>query len=415
MRTTISTIILAALLLASCSAENDPTDGTTIPQADARITVCGNAPKDESSTRATAPSISGTCNADKLTIWSFAGKDTRFGIVGDKMTLNTLQRLANNGEDCADIALDGIDNTNKWTTHQVALSTNYNYNRYAFRALAYKGSDAEKFSVNTTDATTPTLLALSLNLPDADASGERTFSTPELFFGNLGIGGYKDDNETYANVPSNMLTFSKGGNVSLYGDIYRIVSQVNLKLSKVPADVKNIELLCSLLPKKTMLSPLYDSKNDVATSHGVFYPVQAANSAADCLGSDEWTVVDSRQSPEASTTLSTFLLPSEVGCQLRMRVAYKNATTNTFDIRPEKSVYFNPQNGGYNIIGDGELKHSDTEYYIYNNLTYRFYSYSNVRVNLNADFTNATVDTQQISVTIEVEPAFVKKHEFEVK
>lgn len=413
MRTTISTIFLTALLLASCSAESDPIDDTTIPSADARITVCGNAPKEGESTRATAPSIPGTCNADMLTIWSFAGKDTHFGIVGNKMTLNTLNRIQDSGEDCADITLDGIDNTNKWTTHQMALSADHN--RYAFRALAYTASDAAKFSVNTSAATYPTLLALSLNLPAADTKNERTFSTPELFFGNLGIGGSEKDNETYDNVPSNMLTFSKGGNVSLYGNIYRIVSQLNLKLSKVPSDVKGIELLCSLLPKKIMLSPLYDSENDVATSHGAFYPVQADTSADDCLGSDEWTVVDSRQSPEASTTLSTFLLPSEKGCQLRMRVTYKNATTKTFDIRPEKSVFFNPQNGGYNIIGDAKLKHSDTECYIYSNLTYRFYSYSNVRVNLNADFTNATADTQQISVTIEVEPAFVKKHEFEVK
>lgn len=412
MRTTISTIILAALLLASCSAESDPIDDTTVPSTIPCITVCGNAPMDGASTRATAPSISGTCNADKMTIWSFAGKDTRFGVIGNKMTLNTLTPVKDNGEDCADIALDGIEGNNKWTQHQLALGTDNN--RFALRALAYTNSDATKFSVNTADATNPTLLALSLNLPDADADGERTFATPEMFFGNLGIYGLEKDNETYTNVPANMLTASKVGTRALYGDIYRIVSQVNLKLTKIPADVRSIELLCSSLPKKMTLSPRYDSKNDVATAHGAFYPVQAASSADDCLGSEEWTVVDSRQSPDTSAVLSSFLLPSEVGCQLRMRVTYKNATTKTFDIRPEKSVFFNPQNGGYNIA-DTELKHSDTEFYIYKNLNYRFYSYSNVRVNINAKFTNAAVDTQQISVTIEVEPAFVKKHEFEVK
>ena len=124
-------------------------------------------------------------------------------------------------------------------------------------------------------------------------------------------------------------------------------------------------------------------------------------------------------------TLSTFLLPSEKGMHLKMRVYFHNDTdqgndggTNPeykdYDIRPDKSYMLDDGAATYTVAADlhYESEASSPDLYIYDSRNGKlcFYSYSNVRVNMSGKLEDIVGETSTSDITIEVEPGFEKVH-----
>lgn len=122
---------------------------------------------------------------------------------------------------------------------------------------------------------------------------------------------------------------------------------------------------------------------------------------------------------QTEVTLSTFLLPSEKGMRLRMRVIYRPATElaeqsdeekeyKDFNIRPAESHFITGSDAATYSVSD-EIKDQDTgNLYVYDNRDGHlcFYSYANVRVNIGGKFEDIAGESSNANITIEVIPGF---------
>jgi hypothetical protein len=408
MKTRYFIAALLSMAMWACTPENlmDDVEIDVPPtKSDAYIMISGGG----TVTKA-APSLPGGCYADKLQL-SFYRADA----VGDQ----ELGDLVFQSGESANIDISYKDGMNKWTTYIYnfedvggALIVPHN-NFFAMRGLAYTDADKDLFNYNAgVNATVP-----ELTVTVEDNAGEKSSVTPELFYGHLWFGEAKDsdgDNDDVVNGGERVnddywkytrIVGKENVTVPITGTLYRIVSQVNLIISDVTEEIDTMHLLCSDFPFHINLYG--DPK------HGKdYYPVAAAKIAGtETAGADVWTEVATEPRRE-TTTLSTFLLPSEMGSELKLRIHYKNGMTKDFDVRPSSSVFLSGFSDVYTGVSDA-LK-SGTDFYIYNNTTYRFYSYSNVRVNIRTSLDKIAAETQIVDVEIEVEPAFERKHEFPV-
>lgn len=390
----------------------DETSGIFISDTGASATRAFVEPSDET----TGPQVEGICRADKMDVYVFK--------VGQGYTTNypEIQNLSYKTTLQPEVKVFGNDRYAECTAeieHESGgLLADYTY--VLSSALAYTDADKNLFNVILEDKN-------RTNVPLTLQKDNGKYKTPELFYGIVkGKGDISSDEDKFPNG-----FYWKGtGNktVTFYGRIFRIVSQLNLHITDISSEaIEKIELYGDNYPTEIILYG----------THGAFYPVTAANATTgeaqagdntDLAQSDKYVLLDSKDIAGGTEeiTLSTFLLPSEKGMHLKMRVYFHNDTdqgndggTNPeykdYDIRPDRSYLLDDGAATY-TVADGlhyESEASSPDLYIYDSRNGKlcFYSYSNVRVNMSGKLEDIAGESSTSDITIEVEPGFEKVHD----
>lgn len=416
-------IITALLMTASCTQDDMATDGGAgllAPDETSGIFISDTG-TGTSATRAfvepndekTGPQVEGICRADKMDVYVFKLEDSytyNFPKEEELSYKNTLQ---------PEVKVFGNDRYAECTAkieHESEIGNRYNY--VLSSALAYSEADKSLFNVNLEGFN-------RTNVPLTLQKDNRKYKTPELFYGIVkGKGDISSDEDEFPNG-----FYWKGEeskNVTFYGRIFRIVSQLNLHITDISSEaIKKIELYGDNYPTEIKLYG----------THGAFYPVTAANATTgeaqdnntDLAQSENYVLLDSKDIAGGTEeiTLSTFLLPSEKGMHLKMRVYFYNDTdqgnddgTNPeykdYDIRPDKSYMLDDDDATYTVANDLHYDNdaSSPDLYIYDSRKGKlcFYSYSNVRVNMSGKLEDIVGETSTSNIEIEVEPGFEKVH-----
>lgn len=420
-------IITALLMTASCTQDDMATDGGAgllAPDETSGIFISDTG-TGTSATRAfvepndetTGPQVEGICRADKMDVYVFK--------LERRTTINwpKEEELSYKNTQQPEVKVFGNDRYAECTAkieHESGdVLVNYTY--VLSSALAYSEADKSLFNVNLEGFN-------RTNVPLTLQNDNGKYKTPELFYGIVkGKGNGIKFNEN--KFPNGFYWDDKGNKtVTFYGRIFRIVSQLNLHITDISSEaIKKIELYGDNYPTEIKLYG----------THGAFYPVTAANATTgeaqaddntDLAQSDNYVLLDSKEIAGGTEeiTLSTFLLPSEKGMHLKMRVYFHNDTdqgndggTNPeykdYDIRPDKSYMLDDDDATYTVANDlhYESDASSPDLYIYDSRKDKlcFYSYSNVRVNMSGKLEDIVGETSTSDITIEVEPGFEKVHE----
>lgn len=419
-------IITALLMTASCTQDDMATDGGAgllAPDETSGIFISDTG-TGTSATRAfvepndekTGPQVEGICRADKMDVYVFKLEDSNiFWPKEEELSYKNTQH--------PEVKVFGNDRYAECKAEIKHESGIVNYYTYVLSsALAYSEADKSLFNVNLEGFN-------RTNVPLTLQKDNGKYKTPELFYGIVkGKGNDIKFNEN--KFPNGFYWEGKGyKNVTFYGRIFRIVSQLNLHITEIPSEaIKKIELYGDNYPTEIILYG----------THGAFYPVTAANATAgdaqagdntDLAQSDNYYVLLDSKDITGGTeeiTLSTFLLPSEKGMHLKMRVYFHNDTdqgndggTNPeykdYDIRPDKSYMLDDGATTYTVAADLHYDNdaSSRDLYIYDSRNGKlcFYSYSNVRVNMSGKLEDIVGETSTSNIEIEVEPGFEKVHE----
>lgn len=415
---TLAAMLPAVAVLAGCG-EDEP---SVLPQGggdDNRlggIVVCGGSGDITAGTRyvapgdgASGPQIDGTCYADRLEVYPFF-----------KTSSYTFSWPADDEyeykEDKASVPYAyvpnpielGIMGRNAYADAQVEIAKDDNYIYLFNTALAYTDADKSKFSVQIGNRTSSTII---LNSP---------YSTPEMYYGILrlidgswspsGTGNRWSSNDDNNDEYMWYHISEDNGSAALEGRIFRIVSQVNLTVTEIPDGI---------VEKIGLYTDNYPTEITLNGTHGANYPVYAVTDAEKTT-KDEMVLLDEAGivAGQGTATLSSFLLPSEVGMHFKLKVTYTAVAgkeAEYYDLRPQTSRYLTGTDAAAYSVGDG-LKHgSDLIVYDGNAGKFCFYSYSNVRVNMSGAFNNIAAETGDANITIEVDPNFEDLHEFEIK
>lgn len=420
-------VITALLMTASCTQDDMATDGGAgllAPDETSGIFISDTG-TGTSATRAfvepndetTGPQVEGICRADKMDVYVF--KEHSYTTPkGEELSYkNTLP---------PEVKVFGNDRYAECKaeiTHESVIG----YTCVLSSALAYSEADKSLFNVNL-EGLNRTNIPLILKKD----SETRKYKTPELFYGIV-KGKGNDINFNEDKFPNGFYWYGdKNKNVTFYGRIFRIVSQLNLHITDISSEaIKKIELYGDNYPTEIILYG----------THGAFYPVTAANATTeeapaddntDLAQSDNYVLLDSKDIAGGTEeiTLSTFLLPSEKGMHLKMRVYFYNDPdqgnddgTNPeykdYDIRPDKSYMLDDGATTYTVANDLHYDNdaSSRDLYIYDSRSGKlcFYSYSNVRVNMSGKLEDIVGETSTSDITIEVEPGFEKVHEIPLR
>ena len=405
---TLAAMLPAVAVLAGCG-EDEP---SVLPQGggdDNRlggIVVCGGSGDITAGTRYVAPGdgtsgpqIDGTCYADRLEVYPFF-KTSRYSWPADDEYEYKDKASVPYAYVPKPIEL-GIMGRNAYADAQVEIAKDNNYIYLYNTALAYTDADKSKFSAQIGNRTSSTII---LNSP---------YSTPEIYYGILHF--YDDNWDSNFDKEEDVYYWADylGDDYrtgDLEGRIFRIVSQVNLTVTEIPDGiVEKIELYTDNYPTEITLNG----------THGANYPVYAVT-AGDKTTGEALVLLDETgiEAGQESATLSSFLLPSEVGMHFKLKVTYTAVAgkeAEYYDLRPQTSRYITGADAAAYNVGDG-LKHgSDLIVYDGNAGKFCFYSYSNVRVNMSGAFNNIAAETGEANITIEVDPNFEDLHEFEIK
>ena len=422
-------IITALLMTASCTQDDMATDGGAgllAPDETSGIFISDTG-TGTSATRAfvepndetTGPQVEGICRADKMDVYVFKvgqGYTHDFPKEEELSYKNTLQ---------PEVKVFGNDRYAEYTAeieHESGgLFADYTY--VLSSALAYTDADKNLFNVILEDKNR-TNVPLTLQ---KQKDNRKKYKTPELFYGIVkGKGNDIKFNEN--EFPNGFYWEGKESKtVTFYGRIFRIVSQLNLHITDIPSEaIKKIELYGDNYPTEIILYG----------THGAFYPVTSASTTTgdaqagdntDLALSDKYVLLDSKDIAGGTEeiTLSTFLLPSEKGMHLKMRVYFHNDTdqgndggTNPeykdYDIRPDRSYLLDDGAATYTVADDlhYESEASSPDLYIYDSRNGKlcFYSYSNVRVNMSGKLEDIAGESSTSNIEIEVEPGFEKVH-----
>ena len=412
---TLAAMLPAVAVLAGCG-EDEP---SVLPQGggdDNRlggIVVCGGSGDITAGTRYVAPGdgtsgpqIDGTCYADRLEVYPFfktSGYTLNWPGAGE---YNYQPDESNNPHVSVTTPIElNIMGRNGYADAQLGIEKVDNYIYMYTTALAYTDADKSKFAAQIGNRISSTII---LNSP---------YSTPEMYYGILRLidGSWSPSDRWSSNDDNNdeymWYHISKySGSAALEGRIFRIVSQVNLTVTEIPDGiVEKIELYTDNYPTEITLNG----------THGANYPVYAVT-AGDKTTGEALVLLDETgiEAGQESATLSSFLLPSEVGMHFKLKVTYTAVAgkeAEYYDLRPQTSRYITGADVAAYNVGDG-LKHgSDLIVYDGNAGKFCFYSYSNVRVNMSGAFNNIAAETGEANITIEVDPNFEDLHEFEIK
>lgn len=420
-------IITALLMTASCTQDDMATDGGAgllAPDETSGIFISDTG-TGTSATRAfvdpndktTGPQVEGICRADKMDVYVFKLEHSftiDFPKEEELSYINTLQ---------PEVKFFVNDRYAECTAEITDENVIGNYTYVLSSALAYTDADKNLFNV-ILENKNRTNVPLTLK---KDNNGK--YKTPELFYGIVkGKGNdIKSDEDEFPN--GFYWSGNKDKTVTFYGRIFRIVSQLNLHITDISSEaIKKIELYGDNYPTEIKLYG----------THGEFYPVTAASTTTgeataddnntDLAQSDKYVLLDSKDITGGTEeiTLSTFLLPSEKGMHLKMRVYFYNDPdqgnddgTNPeykdYDIRPDKSYMLDDDDATYTVANDLHYDNdaSSPDLYIYDSRNGKlcFYSYSNVRVNMSGKLEDIVGETSTSNITIEVEPGFEKVHD----
>lgn len=417
---TLAAMLPAVAVLAGCG-EDEP---SVLPQGggdDNRlggIVVCGGSGDIAAGTRyvapgdgASGPQIDGTCYADRLEVYPFfktSGYTLNWPGAGE---YNYQPDESNNPHVSVTTPIElNIMGRNGYADAQLGIEKE-KVNKYIYMyttALAYTDADKSKFAAQIGNRISSTII---LNSP---------YSTPEMYYGILrlidgswspsGAGNRWSSNDDNNDEYMWYHISEDTGSAALEGRIFRIVSQVNLTVTEIPDGiVEKIELYTDNYPTEITLNG----------THGANYPVYAVT-AGDKTTGETLILLDEAdiEAGQESVTLSSFLLPSEVGMHFKLKVTYTAVAgkeAEYYDLRPQTSRYLTGADAAAYNVGDG-LKHgSDLIVYDGNAGKFCFYSYSNVRVNMSGAFNNIAAETGEANITIEVDPNFEDLHEFEIK
>jgi len=415
---TLAAMLPAVAVLAGCG-EDEP---SVLPQGggdDNRlggIVVCGGSGDITAGTRYVAPGdgtsgpqIDGTCYADRLEVYPFfktSGYTLNWPGAGE---YNYQPDESNNPHVSVTTPIElNIMGRNGYADAQLGIEKVNKYIYMYTTALAYTDADKSKFAAQIGNRISSTII---LNSP---------YSTPEMYYGILRLidGSWSpsgrgnrwssndDNNDEYMWYHNS----EDSGSAALEGRIFRIVSQVNLTVTEIPDGI---------VEKIGLYTDNYPTEITLNGTHGANYPVYAVTDAEKTT-KDEMVLLDEVDivAGQGSATLSSFLLPSEVGMHFKLKVTYTAVAgkeAEYYDLRPQTSRYLTGTDAAVYSVGDG-LKHgSDLIVYDGNAGKFCFYSYSNVRVNMSGAFNNIAAETGEANITIEVDPNFEDLHKFEIK
>lgn len=416
-------IITALLMTASCTQDDMATDGGAgllAPDETSGIFISDTG-TGASATRAfvepndktTGPQVEGICRADKMDVYVFKATSLALPLPDEASEFNFSDKFT------PDVEYYSKDRYAKCTKEIEHKNYNY-YTLIMSSALAYTDADKNLFNVNLESKN-------RTNVPLTLQKDNGKYKTPELFYGIV-KGNGKDIKDMDKIKDGFYWEGYKNNTITFYGRIFRIVSQLNLHITEIPSEaIKKIELYGDNYPTEIILYG----------THGAFYPVTAAAANAttgepaddntDLAQSDNYVLLDSKDIAGGTEeiTLSTFLLPSENGMHLKMRVYFYNDPdqgnddgTNPeykdYDIRPDKSYMLDDGATTY-TVADGlhyDNDASSLDLYIYDSRKGKlcFYSYSNVRVNMSGKLEDIVGETSTSNIEIEVEPGFEKVH-----
>lgn len=442
---------LALLLATACSGDEEtltPEAEPQLPAAADVVRIIGNA---ATSTRSNPnlPAQSGECHADRLLLRYYRSTKTGKTVSFSASDL-TIRDATADVKEVATTALNGSwrearnDQIFSFRRTKSILDKDNVHEAFAITGLAFSDDDRDKFSLSAATAGARFDQA-TLTLP---ASGDAV-ETPELFFSPVGLSVNWTDDHKKCNHPHNAGSHGviyytieeKNDNeltrgTTVTGVIYRIVSQLNLVIHKVPVGVKALELLATRVPTQIGLwgghggTVVWDedkSKTQINESD-LSYPVAAATASqctpATAAKSISQLRLSTRDAGEVTATLSSFLLPSEEGMELTLRVTYVGGTQRSFPVQPVSSAVLgnlsnpgadNARNANYSTkSGDPRLAQASPRLlYVYDATHAKFYSYSNVRVTITADFDKVASERTDVDLHIDVEPAFERTHTFE--
>lgn len=416
-------VVTALAMMASCTEDNvttssgagllvpDETSGIFISDTGSSATRAFVEPSDET----TGPQVEGICRADKMDVYVFK--------LEQSYTFNfpKEEELSYKNKQQPEVKVFGNDRYAECTagiTHESEIGNRYNY--VLSSALAYTDADKNLFNVILENKN-------RTNVPLTLQKDNGKYKTPELFYGI--VKGKGNDIKFDEEFPNGFYwSDNKNKTVTFYGRIFRIVSQLNLHITDISSEaIEKIELYGDNYPTEIILYG----------THGAFYPVTSASTTTgeapagnntDLALSDNYVLLDSKDIAGGTEeiTLSTFLLPSEKGMHLKMRVYFHNDTdqgndggTNPeykdYDIRPDKSYMLDDGATTYTVADDLHYDNvaSLPDLYIYDSRNGKlcFYSYSNVRVNMSGKLEDIVGETSTSDITIEVEPGFEKVHD----
>ena len=422
-------VVTALAMMASCTEDDvttssgagllvpDETSGIFISDTGSSATRAFVEPSDET----TGPQVEGICRADKMNVYVFK--------LERRPTINfpKEEELSYKNTQQPEVKVFGNDRYAECKAEITHESGIVNYYTYVLSsALAYTDADKSLFNVNLEGFN-------RTNVPLTLQKDNGKYKTPELFYGIVkGKGNDIKFNED--KFPNGFYwEGEENKNVTFYGRIFRIVSQLNLHITDISSEaIEKIELYGDNYPTEIILYG----------THGAFYPVTAANATTgeaqagdntDLAQSDKYVLLDSKDIAGGTEeiTLSTFLLPSEKGMHLKMRVYFHNDTdqgndggTNPeykdYDIRPDRSYLLDDGAATYTVADDLHYESeasSPDDLYIYDSRNGKlcFYSYSNVRVNMSGKLEDIAGESSTSDITIEVEPGFEKVHNISIR
>ncbi len=402
-------IICLGMLVASCSTEDVADEGVSRATTEDVVTIVGGRPDAAltavQSRAVSEPSLYGVAKADKMLIWVYTKNQYAWGNVEDLAYKETLPEM-----DVVNTQQQANGSIDRWVKRDYTFTANgATGTHFAMPALAYSEADKSLFALNTGSNYTAATLSLT------------TTQAPEMYFGRTRF--------TFNPVPTLITVYDEkwesdgwtyyyktglaNANYTqpMSGKLYRIVSQVNVSIADVPTDiVERFEIFATDVPTKLYLYG----------NHGKWYPVRATTSSADCAAGATLMAAASTFA-EGEAHMSWFMLPSEVGCTMTLRIHYvagavkddsgNDVAYRDFPLRPGKSALMTGDDAEcyYNGVQTATLKNG-TDVYVYNSSNNRFYSYANVRVNITGKYENFAAETQDVSVTLEVEPSYEREH-----
>lgn len=325
----------------------------------------------------------------------------------------------------------------KWKDHVIKdgiyLIT---YNYFSYTALAYRDQDRSLFRITPANDASLTMGNCKLAL-----NGTKI---PELYFGYMYKTPLNKDDETsdhqwtvndimyYYRRPAEGREDGKThGPYDINGALLRIVSQVNLHITEVPVrfrnyNVRSLELWGRNIAKQIGLWGHHGTSLhafDGSTGH---YRIRAAyaDRAKGELFADSTKLSEismANNAGGATIKLSSFLLPSEAAQEIWMKVNYDSVNTAghtvsfavCYKFKPQQSQLLTGDNALYDVAASGDpRRHDAASLYVYNATTDRYFSYSNVRVNLRGRFQDIVEPPAYTNLAIEVEPGFEQTHSF---
>lgn len=418
-----SGLIAITMLIAGCASdtpEQIPDNSADPYSSGSRIEIFGGVPDGIAASRSIdEPALPGVCDADRCRLWFYEGE-----VHTSNLSSPVIGASGVTFKDSIDIHADRYGDLyarNKLASYlydfiaKTRIGTLYHYTATGIPSLAYTQKDESKFRTDTKSYGN-NLDNLTLTLTGME--------TPELYFGRLSFPVFNDKKEDVMIASSDGVFYYYNNSLKeielpsnpVTGRLYRIVSQLNLTVKEVPASgIERMEMYVSNYPVAMTLFG----------NHGYFYHVSPAfrhlgladkNDRKDKENNYQGYILaatcDHFHNGEAR--LSSFFLPSTSGRAIVIRICFADGTDKWCEIRPQQSVFLNGNVAEVYFAGAPDYLKNGESLYVYNSTMNEFYSYSNVRININGDFDNIFRETTEIDVNLEICPSFEEQHEFDI-